>query len=75
MQGHGGCHREQVGWDIRSWPTVCVQPGIVFGIFARFAPLVSTGRRDDGLMLRLPAAGLLKNHGTSSALMLLVIGH
>lgn len=46
---------------------------IVFRIFARFAPVVSTGRRDDGLMLRLPAAGLLKNHGTSSALMLLVI--
>src|SRR5437868_7759883 len=26
MQGHGGRHREQVGWDIRSWPTVCLQP-------------------------------------------------
>src|SRR5690242_4960588 len=26
MQGHGSRHREQVGWDIRSWPTVCVQP-------------------------------------------------
>jgi hypothetical protein len=44
---------------------------IVFGIFARFAPIVSTER--GGLMLRLPALGLLKNHGTSSALMLLVI--
>jgi hypothetical protein len=44
---------------------------IVFGIFARFAPVACTERR--GLTLRVPAVGLLKNHGTSSALTLLVI--
>src|SRR5262249_25850310 len=46
---------------------------VVFGIFARFAPVVSTEGGSNGLILRLPAVGLLKNHGTSSALMLLVI--
>jgi hypothetical protein len=46
---------------------------IVFGIFARFAPLAVTQDRGNGLLLRFPAAGLLEDRRTSWAMMLLVI--
>jgi hypothetical protein len=46
---------------------------IVFGIFARFAPLTSTESSGKGMVLRFPAIGLLENRYTSWAMMLLVI--
>jgi hypothetical protein len=46
---------------------------IVFGIFARFAPLAPTESSGNGMMLRLPACGLLEDRRTSWAMMLLVI--
>ena len=46
---------------------------IVFGIFARFAPLTSTESSGKGMVLRFPAIGLLENRFTSWAMMLLVI--
>jgi hypothetical protein len=46
---------------------------IVFGIFARFAPLASTESSGNGMILRLPAYGLLEDRRTSWAMMLLVI--
>jgi hypothetical protein len=47
---------------------------IVFGVFARFAPLTSTEGSGKGMILRFPAIGLLENRHTSWAMMLLVIG-
>jgi hypothetical protein len=46
---------------------------IVFGIFARFSPLVADEKSSNGIILRLPASGLLENRRTSWAMMLLVI--
>jgi hypothetical protein len=46
---------------------------IVFGIFARFAPLASDESAGNGLMLRLPASGLLEGRRNSWGMMLLVI--
>jgi len=45
--------------------------GIVFGIFARFAPLAPVA--DAGLAVRLPASGLLDDRDTTPAIMLLVV--
>jgi hypothetical protein len=45
---------------------------IVFGIFARFAPL-TTARDGSGVALRLPAVGLLEERHVSVAQMMLVI--
>jgi hypothetical protein len=46
---------------------------IVFGIFARFAPLAPTESSGNGMRLQLPACGLLEDRRTSWAMMLLVI--
>jgi hypothetical protein len=46
---------------------------IVFGIFARFAPLAADENSGNGVILRLPASGLLEDRRTSWAMMLLVI--
>jgi hypothetical protein len=46
---------------------------VVFGIFALFAPLAPTEKSGNGMMLRLPACGLLEDRRTSWAMMLLVI--
>jgi hypothetical protein len=46
---------------------------VVFGIFARFAPLAANEGSANGMILRLPASGLLEDRRTSWAMMLLVI--
>ena len=46
---------------------------IVFGVFARFAPLGTDTNSGNGMILRLPASGLLEDRRTSWAMMLLVI--
>ena len=46
---------------------------IVFGIFARFAPVAADEGSGKGMLLRLPAGGLLEDRQTSWAMMLLVI--
>jgi hypothetical protein len=46
---------------------------IVFAIFSRFAPLASDESIGKGIILRLPAFGLLEDRRTSWAMMLLVI--
>jgi hypothetical protein len=46
---------------------------IVFGIFARFAPLASAQSPGSELVLRLPGSGLLDLRETSRATMLLVV--
>ena len=46
---------------------------IVFGIFARFAPVAADESSGKGMILRLPAGGLLEDRQTSWAMMLLVI--
>jgi hypothetical protein len=46
---------------------------VVFGIFARFAPLASDESAGNGMMLRLPACGLLEDRKNSWGLTLLVI--
>jgi hypothetical protein len=47
---------------------------IVFGIFARFAPLTSAESVDKGIVLRFPAVGLLEgDQRTSWSMMLLVV--
>jgi hypothetical protein len=46
---------------------------VVFGIFARFAPLASDESAGNGMMLRLPACGLLEDRKNSWGMTLLVI--
>jgi hypothetical protein len=46
---------------------------VVFGIFARFAPLASDESAGNGMMLRLPACGLLEHRNNSWGMTLLVI--
>ena len=46
---------------------------IVFGVFARFAPLAADENSGNRMILRLPASGLLEDRRTSWAMMLLVI--